>query len=227
MQQLTNLKGKKFATAYSGGKDSTFAMNKALEAGMIPVCMLIMTDESNDRSWAHGIPPSVLGQIEEAFGVPLLILKSTNNSYEAELENGLQRAKELGAEYCVFGDLFDIPFEENWNTKRCRNAGVEPLYPLMGRDRDELIVEFIEAGFKAVINTVNTKFLSEDFLGKTIDLDVVAELKTTESDVCGENGEYHSFVYDGPSLKKPITINWGDKIRFEHAFGHYTFKIML
>lgn len=223
----TDLSGKKFAVAYSGGKDSTFAMYKALKAGMIPVCMIIMTDESNDRSWAHGIPPAVLAQVGPAFGLPLVIMKSNNSNYDKVLEEGIAKAGEMGAEYCVFGDLFEVPIEKNWNTERCRNAGIEPLYPLMGRERRELIEEFTAAGFKTVINSVNTDVLSEDFLGRTIDSDVISDLLKTDSDICGENGEYHSFVFDGPILAKPIEINWGDKIRFTNSMGNYTFKAMM
>lgn len=227
MWDKENVQDKKFVLAYSGGKDSVFAMHKAVAAGMQPVCFIIMTNAANGRSWAHGVPSSVLGQVEAAFGVPLIIVPSSGKGYGDELEKGLAKAKQMGAEYCIFGDLFDIPYEENWNTQRCNAVGVKALYPLMGRNREALLVEFVAAGFKTVINAVNGDILPEDFLGCIITPEVIDRLRHTKADICGENGEYHSFVVDGPLFKNPIQIQWGEVLRTTHDFGNYSFKTML
>lgn len=219
---------KNFVAVYSGGKDSVYAIARALEGGFHCKCLLIMVDESNGRSWGHGLPSSILDQVPLAFGFPLLTIPCSNATYPKELESGLIAAREnYDVQYAVFGDLFDIPSHDNWNTKRAQAAGLMPLYPLMGQDRHMLLKDFVKAGYETVINTVNTNVLDMSFLGKVIDTEVLSLLAQSNCDICGENGEYHSLVTNGPIFKQPITVHWGERITFQNIIGSYMYQTIV
>jgi len=113
-----NLKGKKFVASFSGGKDSTLAIYRAIMNGMIPVEFIITYNIDKERSWFHGIPETLLNTIEESVGVPIRLIKTTGAEYEANFEKALQASKERGAEICVFGDI-DLEGHLTWCKDRC------------------------------------------------------------------------------------------------------------
>jgi uncharacterized protein (TIGR00290 family) len=112
----------------------------------------------------------------------------------------------------VFGDI-DLEAHKDWDDERCRNAGMSSLYPLWQEERRILVYELIDSGFKAVITTVDRKRMPESFLGKTLTRELADEIAATGSDICGENGEYHSFVYDGPIFNSPVDVSFGAVLR--------------
>ena len=111
----------------------------------------------------------------------------------------------MGAEACVFGDI-DIEGHRQWNISQCEEAGLDCILPLWKQDRESLVRETIEAGFKAMIKIVQCDLLDESFLGKDLTIPLIEEIKAAGADVCGENGEYHTFVYNGPIFKFPIPL---------------------
>ncbi|MGG7212940.1 diphthine--ammonia ligase [Clostridium nigeriense] len=195
---------KKFVMSYSCGKDSTLALYRMIRDGHKPAALLITVDKKAIRSWFHGVPEDLLQEVSKSLNIPLLLVKCEGEEYEDSFNKALSKAKnELGAEICVFGDI-DIEAHRAWCTDRCNEAEIEAIFPLWQESREGLTFEFIDTGFKTVIKNVRLDVLSTDFLGKQLTKPVVKDIVEAGSDACGENGEYHTFVFDGPLFKYPI-----------------------
>ncbi|NEU05793.1 MULTISPECIES: diphthine--ammonia ligase [Clostridium] len=209
---------KKFIMSYSCGKDSTLALYKMVNQGHIPSGLLVTVDESLNRSWFHGIPEPMLEKVSESMNIPLMLVKCKGNQYEATFENALKKAKEQGVTACVFGDI-DIEQHRQWCSERCEKVGIEAIFPLWQGNREEITYEFIETGFKAVLKNVKLEYLDEGYLGKVLTKDLVGKIKSTGADPCGENGEYHTFVFDGPLFKFPIEFTTNGNIT-NNGYGY-------
>lgn len=201
----------KFAMLYSCGKDSALALHRMLAQGHTPVCLINTYNSVANRSWFHGITSDLLEAVEDSTGIPVIPCICTGDTYGSEVERCLIEARKMGAEAAVFGDI-DIEGHLTWNRGRCERAGLKCVNPLWHESREALIYESIDAGFKAVIKCVDIVHLNESFLGETLDRELVGRITAAGSDICGENGEYHTFVYNGPIFKKPIPIHLGEKI---------------
>lgn len=208
----------KFVMSFSGGKDSTLALYRMIKKGYEPVALLTTIKKDADKSWTHGISNKLLQQVSESLEIPLLKVECDVCEYEKEFEKILKKSKELGANICAFGDI-DIEEHKTWDTERCKKAGLEASFPLWQEDRESLVYEFIESGFTTIIKTVNLDYLNESLLGKKLTKEVVSEIKSTGADACGENGEYHTFVIDGPLFKEKIYFK-NKGIVIERNYGH-------
>jgi len=207
----------KFAMSYSCGKDSALALYKMIKAGNEPVCIIVTINEDAGRSWFHGVDEGLLEKVSGALELPLIAARCTGATYQAAFESALKKAAELGAECCAFGDI-DIEGHLDWNRERCATAGLECEVPLWGLSRGEAVSELLEAGFEAKIKCVQKEYLDISFLGKTLDAALVREIEATGADICGENGEYHTFVCNGPIFRKPVLITTGEIVDFDtHA----------
>lgn len=200
---------KKFVLSYSGGKDCILAMYRKIQEGSTPVALLTTVKKSASETWTHGLSYDLLEQISQSLDLPIIYVKCEVADYEDKFEEKLKVAKKMGAETVVYGDI-DIDLHRKWGVDRAINSGLNYEFPLWQEDREKLVHEFIDSGFKALIKKVNLDYMSSDFLGKTLTRDLVKEIKATGSDPCGENGEYHTFVYDGPIFKTKIDINSED-----------------
>ena len=194
-----------FVMSYSGGKDSALALYRMLSEKNTPVALLTTINMEQKRSWFHGLQKELLEAVSKSVGIPLITCECLPDDYEKSFEEGLLKAKGLGATACVFGDI-DISGHRQWNEARCMNTDMKCILPLWNENREELVVELIELGFKALIKTIQCDMLNESFLGKTLSISLLEQIKLTGSDVCGENGEYHTFVYDGPIFQAQIPI---------------------
>ncbi|UOW68970.1 diphthine--ammonia ligase [Paraclostridium bifermentans] len=208
----------KFIMSFSGGKDSTLALYRMIKKGYEPVALLTTVKKDADKSWTHGISKRLLKQVSESLDIPLLEVECDVCEYEKEFEKSLIKAKELGASICVFGDI-DIEEHKNWDVERCKNSGIEASFPLWQEDRESLVYEFIESGFTTIIKTVNLEYLNESLLGKKLTKNIVLEIKNAGADACGENGEYHTFVIDGPLFKEKVSFE-NKGIVIERNYGH-------
>ncbi|GHU98795.1 ATP-binding protein [Clostridia bacterium] len=208
------MKNIRFVASYSGGKDGALAFYRAVQSGFRPLALLTTYNESAGRSWFHGVPSDLLHTVSASIGVPLELIKTgEGNGYAADFEAALERLKKTkGARACVFGDI-DIQAHYDWCDARCKAAGLESAFPLWNGDRRRLVYELIDLGFKAVITIVDSSKLSERFLGQTITREIAEEIAAAGADICGENGEYHTFVYDGPIFKTPVNFKRGDIVR--------------
>ena len=199
----------KFIMSFSGGKDSILALYKMIKKGYEPVALLTTIKKDKEKSWTHHLDNNFLRRVSESLEIPMLLVDCVVDDYERKFEEALFKAKDMGATICAFGDI-DIELHRNWDLDRCKNTGIEAKLPLWQQNREELVYEFIDSGFETIINKVNLKYMGVEFLGKVLDRKIIEDIKLTGADACGENGEYHTFVIDGPLFKNRINfINEG------------------
>lgn len=208
---------KKFIASYSGGKDSVLAIHRAIEQGYEPVVFIITYNTDKNRSWFHGIPEEVLESVSKSVEIPIKIIKTSGEKYEENFEKALKYGKDLGADFCVFGDI-DIEAHKEWCVNRCENVGIEWLFPLWQEDRKKLVYEFIDSGYTANITVINKDMLDDRFLGKKLSKELLEEIENEGADVCGENGEYHTFASAGKLFKHRVEYSLGEIIH-ENNYG--------
>ncbi len=194
-----------FTASYSGGKDSILALYRAIRQGMQPESLIITYRTDLDRSWFHGVPKELLQEVSAALGLPVHRIETTGQDYAEQFVAELKRRKQAGCEACVFGDI-DLADHLAWCQDVCRAAGMEAVFPLWHEPRKALVRELIEAGFTARLTVVDTARLSQKQLGQVLSEPLLAAIEAEGADVCGENGEYHSFVTDGPLFSRPVAV---------------------
>jgi len=196
---------KKAFVSWSGGKEACLACFKAVERKTLKVkCLLNMVSEDGTRSRTHGLSADMLKLQAEAMGISIIQKNTGWQGYEEEFKKALLGFKKEGIDTGIFGDI-DIQAHRDWVEKTCKDVGVKPILPLWKKKRENLLEEFICAGFKAIVVAVKAEFLGSEWLGRKIDGKFIKELKAIDNvDLCGENGEYHTFVYDGPIFKRPV-----------------------
>ena len=207
--------------SWSGGKDSCMALEELLTDGRFQVAALVTTvTRESDCISMHGVRRVLLERQAESLGLPLhqvLIPKgASNKEYESALEQALAAYLESGVESIVFGDLFleDI---RAYREQLFSRLGMRPLFPLWKRNTSTLIEDSIGRGFRSVVTCVNSEILDKSFAGRVIDSEFLLRLPSNV-DPCGENGEFHTFVFDGPLFTREIGFKTGD-VRLEE--NHY------
>jgi len=201
----------KFAMSYSCGKDSALALDKMIQGGHEPVCLVVTVNAAEGRSWFHGADDALLAKVSDALGIPLVTARCVGDEYNEAFETALSRASEMGAEACVFGDI-DIEGHLEWNRSRCAAADLECIMPLWQMTRKAAVDELLAAGFTARVKCVDKAWLDASFLGEVLTDALLERIAATGADICGENGEYHTFVSDGPIFRHPVTIDVGEVI---------------
>ncbi|WP_442604496.1 diphthine--ammonia ligase [Paenibacillus sp. KN14-4R] len=197
--------GRKFIASFSGGKDSTLALYKAMQVGEA-LGLIVMFEEEGQRSRAHGMPQEIVKAQAESIGLPIFSAATSWTEYEPNLMRLLGKAKQQGAEVLVSGDI-DVPAHGNWLDRVTQNAGLKLGMPLWEMGHREVVEQFIGLGFVTIIVSVNlTKGMNEEDLGRTLTLEYVKELEDRGIDPCGESGEFHTTVIDGPLFKNPIPV---------------------
>ena len=203
----------KFVCSWSGGKDSCLALYRASRLGQ-PVKLFTMFNETGLKSRSHGLSLPLLRLQAEALGIPHVIGAAAWGNYETEFTEALGRLREEGVQTAVFGDI-DIEEHGRWEEKVCTAAGLKLCLPLWQNNRRELVAEFIALGFKAMIVTVNERMLSPDYLGRELSRRLLKELEEEGVDPCGENGEFHTVVLDGPVFRRPLLPKLGEVQRHQ------------
>jgi diphthine-ammonia ligase len=198
-------RGHKFIASFSGGKDSVLALYKAAKVGEA-VGLIVMMEEEGKRSRSHGMPPKLIRAQAKSIGLPVYTAAASWADYEEVFIQLLENAKQQGAEVLVTGDL-DMPAHGCWHEKVTKNAGLKLGMPLWEMNHREAVNEFINLGFVTMIVTVNLSLgMREDDLGRTLSHEYVKELEARGIDPCGEGGEFHTTVIDGPNFKHPIPV---------------------
>ncbi len=206
---------KKAVMNWSGGKDSSLALWEILKQKEVSVASLLTTiNGANDRISMHGVRSALLEKQAASIGLPLkkIILPEmpSMSVYDDVMQTALSELKQQGVTHSIFGDIF-LEDLKAYRDSKLAAAGLHGIYPLWKRDSKELMRSFIDNGFKAVLVCVNEKYLDKSFCGRFIDDDLLKALPKNV-DPCGENGEYHSFVFDGPVFKKPIEYKIGEMV---------------
>ena len=198
---------------WSAGKDSCFAYYKAKQQGHNIISLFNFTEFDGANSLSHGLSAGIIHRQITATGLSFLQKPMPKENYRNEFIALIQQwKKEKGIEGIVFGDIY-LQEHKEWIERTCKESGVAPIFPLWEKDTSILINEIIGAGFKAIIVSVLKGSLGNEWLGRKIDNDFVKEIKGLGNiDPCGEKGEFHTFVYDGPIFKKPVEFTIGEKI---------------
>ncbi|MFH1507559.1 MAG: diphthine--ammonia ligase [Candidatus Omnitrophota bacterium] len=211
--------GKAFVS-WSGGKDSAFACYIAIKNDKVKVAYLLnMLSENGTHSRSHHLSVAVLRSQAEAMGIPIMQRQAIWGDYEEEFKKALAVFKQEGAQAGVFGDI-DVQEHRDWVERVCSESGLNAVLPLWQWSRESLMGEFIACGFKAVIVAVKLECMGSEWLGRQLNAEFIRDIKRLpQLDLCGENGEYHTFVYDGPIFKAPVAFSVGEKMHTQtHSF---------
>jgi uncharacterized protein (TIGR00290 family) len=207
----TDLAGVPVYCSWSGGKDSALALHEAILAGAEPRFLVAMLTEGGERSRSHGLRRELLAAQADALGVPIRFGAATWPGYREEFVRVVEEgAATTGARGGVFGDI-DGDENRAWEEGVCAATGTEAVLPLWHRDRRAVTDQLLAAGFKAVIVAVRDGVLPPSLLGRTLDPGVLAEIEAAGADPCGENGEFHTFVVEGPIFRRPVEIGLGER----------------
>jgi len=201
--------------SWSGGKDSALALYEIQRSQRYEIVSLLTTiTEDYDRVSLHGVPRILVEQQAKSLGLPIqevFIPKvSSNEEYESRMKETLIKFKQAGVSLVVFGDIF-LEEVRKYREDNLSKLGMTGLFPIWGRDSAELTRSFIALGFQAIVICVDARALDESFLGRIIDESFSAQLPPNV-DPAGENGEFHSFVFDGPIFRERIAYKLGKQV---------------
>jgi uncharacterized protein (TIGR00290 family) len=208
---------------WSGGKDSALALYELQRRNDHEIVALLTTlTEDYNRISMHGVQSILLEEQTISLGLPnekvYISKNSSNEEYEAKMKKVLQKYLAAGVSSVVFGDIFleDLRKHREDNLSK---IGMKAIFPIWKRDTAELAREFIELGFKAVITCIDSNVLDKAFVGRLYDQQFLSDLPSTV-DPCGENGEFHSFVYDGPMFQKEVPYTKGETVFRDNRFWY-------
>lgn len=215
--------------SWSGGKDCNFALYETLKAGQIKIEALVATIiEGSQRLSAHGVELALIEAQARAIGIPLELVwvpkNPSNPVYEAATLAQWRAHHDAGLRHVIYGDLFLQDIRDYRDALLARGS-MTGLYPLWMRDTKTLARDVIKAGLKAILVCVDTTRLDASFAGRTYDEQLLADLPD-HIDPCGENGEFHTFVWNGPHFQHPVGFHKGEILRDEkYAFCNLILKV--
>jgi uncharacterized protein (TIGR00290 family) len=197
----------KVFSSWSGGKECALATYKAICQRHDVLYLLNFISEDGERSRSHGTKAGVLAlQAAGAIGIPLIQVKTSWENYEENFKKVARALKDKGIEGGVFGDV-DLEEHREWVERVCGEIGIRPFLPLWSMKAEDLLEEFLRLKFKAIV--VATR-IDETFLGRVLDKALLRQISKLGSHPCGENGEYHTFVTDGPIFRQPLKVTRGE-----------------
>ncbi len=200
------------ACSWSSGKDSCLALYRAMRSGFKVSCLMNFISREYQRVAFHGAPARLVNFQSEALGIPLLQKETMKDNYEAVFRKTLSELKKMGIHQLVRGDIFLIDLRD-WVEDICSSEGIGVISPIWENPSEDLLREFVGLGFKSVLTSAQAEKLNQSWVGRTIDEKFIEDLKSVPNvDLCGENGEFHSFVYDGPIFSKRIDITKTNKV---------------
>jgi uncharacterized protein (TIGR00290 family) len=204
---------KRVALSWSSGKDSAWSLHLLRQDPNVEIVALVTTlNQESDRVAMHAVRRELLEMQAQSVGVPLwtvpLPWPCSNEEYETRMGRLCTRAIEEGVEAMAFGDLFLTDIRA-YREKQLAGTGLQPLFPVWQIPTDELAAEMVDSGLKAKITCVDSKILPAEFAGRDFDAQFLKDLPPTV-DPCGENGEFHSFVYHAPGFRHPIDVQVGE-----------------
>lgn len=204
---------------WSSGKDSALALQYLLKDKNYSVELLVTTiNKSYNRISMHGVRKELLIKQSEAIGIPYHLIELPDEpsmkEYEKEMKKSTDFFLQHNFECAAFGDIF-LEDLKKYREEQLAPYPIKPVFPLWKKDTSDLIHEFIESGFKAITVCVDANMLNASFAGRMIDKNFIKDLPSNV-DVCGENGEFHTFCFDGPVFKTPVSFTLGEKVYREY-----------
>jgi len=221
LRQRFSLEKQNVLFCWSGGKDSALALYKIMSSGSHSVVALLTTvTEDYDRISMHGVRTALLEQQAKALNLPLekvsITKHSSNEDYEDKMTQVLKKVKKGGTYSVVFGDIF-LEDLRKYRENNLAKLQMSAVFPLWKKDSKQLANSFIDLGFKAIITCVDTKFLDASFTGREFDKTLLSDLPSSVNP-CGENGEFHTFVYAGPIFDREISVTRGEIVLKDERF---------
>lgn len=214
----------KVVASWSGGKDSCYAYFLAKEQGhqILSLFTMMMSEE---KSNFHMIPAAILDAQAKAVGVPIVKKATSAETYEHDFKALLTNFKKQGAEGLVTGDIYEVAgHEEGWLARVLKEVGLVAVKPLWMGDTKKIYLDYLKTGLQATVVRTNRE-LSLDWLGRVLDRKFYDDIqKLPGVDPCGEGGEYHTVITDGPSFTQKIVIEESEKKRLENGFGYLEIK---
>ena len=198
---------------WSGGKDSALALWEIQKQKEVQVrCLLTSMNNFHDRVSMHGVRRELVEAQADSLNIPLITVElpeqPSMEQYESAMIEKIDWLKSQGITHSIFGDIF-LEDLRKYREQKLSEVGIKPVFPIWKRNTKQLMKQFIDSGFKAVTVCTNEKFLDRSFCGRDIDEAFCNDLPQCV-DTCGENGEFHSFVYNGPIFQSPVTIRRGE-----------------
>ena len=214
----------KVVASWSGGKDSAYAYLLAKQQGHQVLSLLTMM-MNEEKSNFHMIPTGILDAQAQANAVPHLKKTTSAETYEADFKAVLTEFKNQGAEGLVTGDIYEVAgHEQGWLDRICREVDLKPIKPLWMGDTKQIYLDYLKSGLKATVVRTNRE-LSLDWLGRVLDRQFYDDiLKLPGVDACGEGGEYHTLITDGPDFTQKVELLETEKKRLDNGFGYLEIK---
>ncbi|WP_017186677.1 diphthine--ammonia ligase [Alkalibacillus haloalkaliphilus] len=206
---------KRVAVSHSGGKDSMLALHRILQRDDVFVDRLITTvNEEYNRTSVHGNREELLERQAEALNIPLqkiyLPESPSNEQYNEAMVNAFNEAEADGITHIVYGDI-NLADVKAFREQQLEGTDLEAIFPLWQEPTHDLIDEFLQLGYETLITTIDPSRVPAKFLGAFLDCETINALPDAV-DVCGENGEFHTFVVDGPLFKESLPVKLGDEV---------------
>lgn len=201
---------------WSSGKDSALALYKILKEDDFEITSLLTSiNQEFQRISMHGVPVSLLEKQAESLGFPLIKMEipkePTMEEYQEIMSETMSEIKSQGVTHSIFGDIFLEDLKE-YREKQLETIGMKAVFPLWKQNTTDLIHEFLDLGFKTIVTCVNETYLDKSFTGRIIDKEFLKHLPENV-DPCGENGEFHTFTFEGPIFTNPIHFEIGDTVK--------------
>jgi len=212
--------------SWSAGKDSCLALFRAMQKGIKIKYLLNFISREHKRCCFHGIESRLIELQAKCLGITLIQKEVTADmkKYEEEFKEAVNELKAKGINKMVFGDIYLLD-HFSWVERVCRDLSITPIEPLWNNPAASLVREFINLGFKSIIVSAKDDIGGRDFIGRIIDENLVCEFEKRKICPCGENGEFHSFVIDGPIFKNKIEILESEPILKEGFWRHWFLDI--
>ncbi len=201
----------KVIVSWSGGKDSCLACYTAMRHGHDVAYLVNFISQQYQRVRFHGTEATLIQLQSQAVGIPLVQNPTPDDGYEQGFKKAVRSLLADGVEAMVFGDIF-LEEHKDWTERVCRELGIHSIEPLWGRDSEDVLTEFIDAGFEATIVSAKSDLIGEEWVGQIVDGEFLSYLQENNIEPCGENGEYHTFVTDGPVFQQRIEISESRKV---------------
>ena len=216
----------KTISSWSGGKDSCLACYKAIKQGYDVKLLLNFISRESKRGCFHGLEGRLLKFQAELIGIPLVQKEVSPDmaKYEKEFKAAVNELRGTDINHMVFGDIYLLE-HESWVERVCNDLKIKSLEPLWNNPAEQIIDELVDLGFKAIIVSCKADIMGKEYLGRLVDKKLAQELKEKNICPCGENGEYHTLVIDGPIFKRPIHIVKAKPIIKDSFWKHWFLDI--
>jgi len=215
-----------YIASWSGGKDSCFAYYLVTSSRYKVSHLVNFISREFKRVNFHGTEDKLIRLQSSAIGLPLLQKETTPEGYEQEFKEAVETLKPDGVKGMIFGDIY-LQEHKDWVERVCGELGIKAIEPLWGRNPEEILCDFIDAGFEAVIVSAQSKLIDKNWMGHLVDRAFMRYLKDRKIDICGENGEYHTLVTNGPVFKRRIHLSKSKIIARDNYWFLDTIKYQL